>query len=143
MVYVEACRAWEWVSDLCSDLGLDFQWVDPGKMPEIRRSSKKTDRHDVEAMVSRLLVSGELPESCHECAFHDAFNVNEDTPSWTLLANQLSIPSRRRRCSFYDKCRRSVLVVVFGGDPVGGAGRVGDADFVEVAVEIITRLSYS
>ena len=32
-------------------------------MPEIGRSSKKTDEHDVEAMVNRLLVSGELPES--------------------------------------------------------------------------------
>ena len=63
LVYVEACRGWEWVSDLCSDLGIDFKLVDPSRMPEISRSSKKTDEHDVQAMVNRLLVSGELPES--------------------------------------------------------------------------------
>ena len=63
LVFVEACRSWEWVSDLCEDLGIDLKLVDPSRMPEIARSSKKTDHHDVEAMVQRLLVTGELPQS--------------------------------------------------------------------------------
>lgn len=63
LVFVEACRSWEWVSDLCADLGVDLKLVDPSRMPEIARSSKKTDQHDVEAMVQRLLVTGQLPES--------------------------------------------------------------------------------
>lgn len=62
-VFVEACRSWEWVSDLCEDLGVDLRLVDPSRMPEIARSSKKTDHHDVEAMVQRLMVTGGLPES--------------------------------------------------------------------------------
>jgi len=63
LVFVEACRSWEWVSDLCEDLGIDLRLVDPAKMPEIAKSTKKTDAHDVEAMVNRLLVKGELPRS--------------------------------------------------------------------------------
>jgi transposase len=63
LVFVEACRAWEWVSDLCEDLGVDLKLVDPAKMPEISRSTKKTDQHDVAAMLQRLLSVGELPES--------------------------------------------------------------------------------
>lgn len=63
LVYVEACRAWEWVSDLCEELGLDFQLVDSRRMPEIAHSSKKSDRADVEAMVRRLSVEGDLPRS--------------------------------------------------------------------------------
>lgn len=63
LVFVEACRAWEWISDLCEDLEIDLQLVDPAKMPEIAKSTKKTDRHDVEAMVERLLLKGELPRS--------------------------------------------------------------------------------
>jgi len=63
LVFVEACRAWEWVSDLCEDLEIDLQLIDPAKMPEIAKSVKKTDRHDVEAMVDRLLIKGKLPRS--------------------------------------------------------------------------------
>ena len=63
LVYVEACRSWEWVSDLCEELKIGLKLVDPSRMPEIARSSKKTDRHDVEAMVERLMVKGELPLS--------------------------------------------------------------------------------
>lgn len=63
LVFVEACRAWEWVSDLCEDLGVDLKLVDPAKMPEISRSAKKTDQHDVTAMVQRLLAVGDLPQS--------------------------------------------------------------------------------
>jgi transposase len=63
LVFVEACRSWEWVSDLCEELGLDLRLVDPKRMPEIARSSKKTDQHDVQAMVDRLLVQGDLPQS--------------------------------------------------------------------------------
>ena len=63
LVFVEACRAWEWVSDLCEDLGVDLKLVDPAKMPEISRSAKKTDHHDVAAMMQRLLAVGELPQS--------------------------------------------------------------------------------
>lgn len=62
-VFVEACRAWEWVSDLCDDLEIEMTLVDPSKMPEIARSTKKSDERDVEAMVQRLLVTGELPRS--------------------------------------------------------------------------------
>lgn len=63
LVFVEACRAWEWVSDLCEEVGVDLKLVNPAEMPEIARSRKKTDQHDVEAMVQRLLVTGQLPES--------------------------------------------------------------------------------
>lgn len=63
LVFIEACRSWEWVSDLCEDLGIDFQLIDPAKMPEISRSRRKTDRNDVEAMVARLLTTGVLPAS--------------------------------------------------------------------------------
>lgn len=63
LVFVEACRAWEWVSDLCEDLGHDFRLVNPREMPEIAKSTKKTDRADVEAMVRRLMVEGDLPQS--------------------------------------------------------------------------------
>lgn len=63
LVYVEACRSWEWVSDLCDDLRIDLRLVDPSRMPEIARSSKKTDHHDVQAMVERLQVKGDLPQS--------------------------------------------------------------------------------
>jgi transposase len=62
-VFVEACRAWEWVSDLCADLSIAFDLVDPSRMPEIAQSTKKSDERDVEAMVQRLLVTGELPLS--------------------------------------------------------------------------------
>jgi hypothetical protein len=63
LVCVEACRAWEWVSDLCEELGVDLRLVNPSKMPEIWRSTKQTDRADVEVMIQRLQVMGELPES--------------------------------------------------------------------------------
>jgi transposase len=63
LVFVEACRAWEWISDLCEDLGLDMRLVDPSRMPEIAKSNNKSDERDVEAMVQRLLVTGELPRS--------------------------------------------------------------------------------
>jgi transposase len=63
LVFVEACRGWEWVSDLCEDLEIEFRLIDPSRMPEISRSTKKTDRHDVEAMVERLVATGQLPES--------------------------------------------------------------------------------
>lgn len=63
VVFVEACRSWEWVSDLCEELGLDLRLVDPKRMPEIARSSKKTDHHDVQAMVDRFLIQGDLPRS--------------------------------------------------------------------------------
>lgn len=63
LIYVEACRAWEWVSDLCEELGCEFRLVDPRRMPEIAHSSSKTDRADVEAMVRRLRVEGDLPRS--------------------------------------------------------------------------------
>ena len=56
LVYVEACRAWEWVSDLCEELDVELRLVNPSKMPEIWRSTKKTDRADVEVMVQRLQV---------------------------------------------------------------------------------------
>ena len=62
LVFVEACRSWEWVSDLCTDLGLEFRLVNPRHMPEIAKSVKKTDRADVNAMVTRFLVD-KLPES--------------------------------------------------------------------------------
>lgn len=62
-LFVEACRSWEWVSDLCEELGIEFHLVDPRQMPEIAKSHKKSDRADVEAMVQRFTVCGELPES--------------------------------------------------------------------------------
>ena len=49
LVFVEACCSWEWVSDLCEDLGIHLRLVDPAKTPEIAKSIKKTDAHDVEA----------------------------------------------------------------------------------------------
>ncbi|MCB9889325.1 MAG: hypothetical protein H6836_07080 [Planctomycetes bacterium] len=63
VLFVEACRSWEWVSDLCEDQVMDMRLVDAAKMPEIWRSNKKTDRQDVEAMLERWLVTGQLPES--------------------------------------------------------------------------------
>ncbi len=63
LVFIEACRSWELVSDLCEDLDIDFLLIDPAKMPEISRSKRKTDRSDVEAMVARLLRTGVLPAS--------------------------------------------------------------------------------
>jgi len=63
LVFVEACRAWEWVSDLCEDLEIDIRLVNAARMPEIARSSKKTDKHDVEAMVARLRITGDLPRA--------------------------------------------------------------------------------
>lgn len=63
VLFVEACRSWEWVSDLCEDHGVDMRLVDAAKMPEIWRSNKKSDCQDVSAMVERWLVTGRLPES--------------------------------------------------------------------------------
>jgi transposase len=63
LLYVEACRSWEWLSDLCDELGIECRLVDPGQMPEIAKSTRKTDRHDVDAMLRRLLSVGSLPES--------------------------------------------------------------------------------
>jgi transposase len=63
LLYVEACRSWEWLSDLCDELGIECRLVDPCKMPEITKSTRKTDRHDVDAMLKRLLSVGSLPES--------------------------------------------------------------------------------
>lgn len=62
-VYVEACRAWEWVSNLADDIGADFRLVNPREMPEISRSTKKSDKRDVEAMVRRFVVEGDLPRA--------------------------------------------------------------------------------
>jgi transposase len=62
-VFVEACRSWEWVSDLCEDLSIDLDLVDASRMPEIAKSTKKTDANDVQAMVNRLTVTGQLPQS--------------------------------------------------------------------------------
>ena len=62
VLFVEACRAWEWLADLCNVKGVDLRLVNPNKMPEISRSWKKTDAHDVAAMVNRYLAVGELPE---------------------------------------------------------------------------------
>lgn len=62
-LYLEACRSWEWLSDLCDQLGMECHLVDPQKMPEISRSPRKTDRHDVDAMLRRLMAVGSLPES--------------------------------------------------------------------------------
>lgn len=63
LVYVEACRSWEWVSDLCNDLGHDFRLIDPARMPEIWSAKTKTDRRDVDKFVDRFQVKGEMPES--------------------------------------------------------------------------------
>lgn len=38
LVFVEACRSWEWVSDLCDDLGVEFRLINPRHMPEIANS---------------------------------------------------------------------------------------------------------
>ncbi len=62
-LFVEACRSWEWVSDLCEDLSIDLDLVDASRLPEIAKSTKKTDANDVQAMVNRLMVTGELPLS--------------------------------------------------------------------------------
>ena len=62
-VFVEACRGWEWVSNLCDDINATFKLVNPREMPEIGKSMKKTDRKDVEKMLKRLQIEGELPES--------------------------------------------------------------------------------
>jgi transposase len=62
-LYVEACRGWEWVSDLCDELKIECRLVNPTLMPEIWKSPKKTDRTDVKAMLTRLFASGSLPES--------------------------------------------------------------------------------
>ena len=65
MLLVEACRSWEWGSDLCDDQGVEMRLVDATKMPEIWRSNKTMDREDVEAMLKRWLLTGHLPESYH------------------------------------------------------------------------------
>lgn len=62
-IFVEACRGWEWVSNLSDEIGAEFKLVNPREMPEIAKSIKKTDRKDVEKMLRRLQVEGELPES--------------------------------------------------------------------------------
>lgn len=62
-IFVEACRGWEWVSNLAGEIGAEFKLVNPRKMPEIGKSMKKTDRIDVEKMLKRLQIDGELPES--------------------------------------------------------------------------------
>lgn len=62
-IFVEACRGWEWVSNLADEIGADFKLVNPREMPEISKSAKKTDRKDVEKMLRRLQVEGSLPES--------------------------------------------------------------------------------
>lgn len=94
LVYVEACRAWEWVSDLCEDLGHEFRLVDPRQMPEIARSTKKTDHADVEAMVRRLEVEGDLPRS------YRATRIERERRALT------------RRLSDVRKWRRQVLVKI-------------------------------
>ncbi len=63
VLFIEACRSWEWVSDLCEDIGVDMRLVDAAKMPEIWRSNKKSDREDVAALMTRLRLTGELPQS--------------------------------------------------------------------------------
>ena len=62
-VFIEACRSWEWVSDVCEDVGVEFHLIDPRQMPEIAHSTKKSDQVDVEAMVRRFMVEGGLPSS--------------------------------------------------------------------------------
>ena len=37
-VFVEACRSWEWVCDLCTELEIEFHLIDPRQMPEIGKS---------------------------------------------------------------------------------------------------------
>ncbi len=59
VLFVEACRSWEWVSDLCEDIGIEMRLVDAAKMPEIWRSNKKSDHRDVQAMFDRWLLTGE------------------------------------------------------------------------------------
>lgn len=63
LLFIEAGRSWEWVSDLCEDIGVEMRLVDSAKMPEIWRSNKKSDRRDVDALMTRLQLTGELPKS--------------------------------------------------------------------------------
>jgi len=91
LVFVEACRAWEWVADLCEELGIELRLVDPSRMPEIARSHKKTDRHDVEAMLTRLLAVGRLPES------YRASRAERELRSLTRRLSELR-HDRRKTC---------------------------------------------
>lgn len=88
LVFVEACRSWEWVSDMCEDLGVDLKLINPSEMPEIARSKSKTDHKDVDAMVQRLLVTGELPES---------YRANRPQRELRGLTRRLSVLRKERR----------------------------------------------
>jgi len=88
LVFIEACRSWEWVGDLCEELGCDFRLIDPRQMPEISKSRKKTDQADVEAMVRRFLVQGDLPR---------AYNATRSERELRGLTRQLSKLRQARR----------------------------------------------
>ena len=104
LVFVEACRAWEWVSDLCEDLGLELKLVDPARMPEISRSAKKTDHRDVAAMMQRLLAVGELPQS---------YRASRSERELRGLTRQLSDLRHARR----DMCNRIHALIDSHGWP--------------------------
>ena len=88
LAFVEACRSWEWVSDLCEELGHDFRLVNPRQMPEIAKSTKKSDRNDVEAMVRRLMIEGNLPQ---------AYRASRSEREMRSLSRQLADLRDRRR----------------------------------------------
>ena len=87
-LYVEACRSWEWLSDLCDELGIECHLVDPYKMPEICKNPRKTDQHDVKAMFGRLAAVGTLPES------HRASRSERELRE--LTRNRLDLQKQRR-----------------------------------------------
>ena len=57
LVFVEASRAWEWVSDLCEDLGLEMRLVDP--------SSPLSSIHQQDLAPRRDLGSPSRPGGIH------------------------------------------------------------------------------
>jgi len=56
---VESCYAWEYVYDLCTELGISAHVVDTGKMGRV--TEKKNDIEDARRMIKRYRA-GELPE---------------------------------------------------------------------------------
>jgi transposase len=61
MTLFETCTAAGWVHDLCSDLGLPCQVVNPlGEAWQWRKVKRKTDRDDAHKLI-RLYLLGELP----------------------------------------------------------------------------------
>ena len=63
LLYVEACRGWGWVEVVAEECGIEFRLVNPREMPEIARSTKKSDRRDVEGMLNRFQAASDLPRS--------------------------------------------------------------------------------